>query len=194
MPVLLGPFELVKHLATGGMGEVWRGTHRHSGLPVAVKVLTDEAAREEKYYAQFRREVQAAASLAHPHVIPLYDYGTIDLPTAAASQGALQADTPYLAMEYAAHGSLDDAAPIESFAELRRLLFALLDALGHAHARGLVHRDLKPGNVLLTGTGTGSDHGVRVPKLSDFGLAQGSPLEGERGSSAENSAPSMSKV
>ena len=76
--VRIGPFTLRRRLAAGGFGEVWRGTHASSGLPVAVKVITQKNARNPERYLDFRREVQAAARLNHAQIIVLFDYGTID--------------------------------------------------------------------------------------------------------------------
>lgn len=159
----LGAFELQSRIGHGGMGEVWRGVHRAQHVPVAVKLLTNELARKSTFRAAFRNEVRAVAGLDHPNIVLVFDYGTIGEDTQAASGGVLRAGTPWLAMELAEDGSLDDTRLVRSWPQLRGVLLALLDALAHAHARGVVHRDIKPGNVLVAKG--------RTLKLTDFGLA-----------------------
>jgi CheY-like chemotaxis protein len=148
------------------MGSVWRGVHRDSGLPVAVKVLHKSALRDGKGIQGFRNEVRAVAGLDHPGVVWVFDVGSVPPAAAAGSGGMLEEGAPYLAMEYASGGTLAEFVPA-SWNEAQTLLLELLSILGHAHARGVVHRDLKPGNVIL---GTSAD--VRPGwKLTDFGIA-----------------------
>jgi eukaryotic-like serine/threonine-protein kinase len=163
----VGPFVLESPLGRGGMGAVWTARHEASGAPVAVKVLTTERAREERCRLEFREEVRAVAALDHPGVCPVLDLGEIPPEAAAESDGELVAGSPWLAMELGPLGSLDQVSGPLSWGRLRRVLASLLDALAHAHARGLVHRDLKPANLLLGGDGAW-DGTVR---LVDFGLA-----------------------
>ncbi len=162
----LGPFHLEGVIGRGGMGEVWKGRHTEEGLPVAVKVVTTEAARNASALDAFRQEIRAVAGLEHPSIISVFDHGEIDAVTAEDSRGQLALGSPYLVMEYATHGSLSGVARQLDWRGCRRLLLALLDALAHAHARGVVHRDIKAENVLLTEATTGA-----ALKLSDFGLA-----------------------
>ncbi|UJR86990.1 serine/threonine-protein kinase PknK [Sandaracinus amylolyticus] len=186
----LGPFELHGRVAQGGMGEIWRGVHRAQGVPVAVKVMTGEAMQDARYYDEFRREVQAAARLSHPRIAMVFEYGAIPAEAGRASGGALVAGSPYLVMEWASRGSLDDLKRPLSWRELRGLLLALLDALSHAHALGIVHRDLKPGNVLLADEGP-FDRAVR---LSDFGIARAQPREEESCASSEGEMSGLTET
>jgi serine/threonine protein kinase/tetratricopeptide (TPR) repeat protein len=166
--MLLGPFELEGPVARGGMAEVWSARHREQGVPVAVKVLTGPQARDPKFLVGFRNEARLVAGLDHPHVVTVFDFGTIAEPLERASRGRLVADSPYLVMEWASEGTLQSRAP-SSWPELRSTLVTLLDALAHVHARDVVHRDIKPANVLRCGP---SDlrPGLR---LADFGVARG---------------------
>ncbi len=159
-----GPFLLERPLGRGGMGEVWRGVHELQGLAVAVKVLTSHAAQDPFFLSAFRNEVRAAAALNHPNVAAVYDYGQLPEETERQSAGRLRAGSPYLVMELAEHGSLERHLGRLPWEAVRVLLLCLLDALAHAHARGVVHRDLKPGNALLAGSWSDV-------KLTDFGLA-----------------------
>ena len=169
-PIPLGPFHLDRRIGRGGMAEVWSGIHAVQQVPVALKVMTGERARNPQYRASFRNEVQAVASLDHPGIVLVFDHDEVSREAEEASRGLLPAGSPCLAMELADGGTLA-ALPRETlvWSDLRRILLALLDALAHAHARGVVHRDLKPSNVLLFGDG-----GL---KLADFGLAQAFELQ-----------------
>jgi tetratricopeptide (TPR) repeat protein len=106
------------------------------------------------------------ARLSHPGIVPVLDYGAVEQDDAARSFGKLTAGSPYFVMKRAHGGTLKEHPRVQSFDELERLLVAILEALAHAHARGVVHRDIKPSNVLLDGTGR-----EETPMLSDFGIA-----------------------
>jgi serine/threonine protein kinase/tetratricopeptide (TPR) repeat protein len=175
MTIPLGQFDLSSRVARGGMGEIWRGVHRAQNVPVAVKLVTEAASTSERFYDDFRREVQAAARLTHPHVAMVFEYGAVPPAASLASDHELVAGSPYLVMEWASRGSLDDLERPLSWRELRGVLLTLLDALGHAHARGVIHRDLKPGNVLVADDGPIE----RAIRLSDFGVARAQDREGE---------------
>ena len=174
MAIRLGPFELEEPVGKGGMGEVWRAAHRTQQVPVAVKVLTREGARKDSYLEAFRTEVRAIARLHHPGVIVVLDYGRISAEASRVSRGRLVEGSPYIAMELARYGSLDEYRLSMRWPELRAVLLTTLDALAHAHARGVIHRDLKPQNILL---GCGEHDAV---KLTDFGLAHAAHEELER--------------
>jgi eukaryotic-like serine/threonine-protein kinase len=156
----LGPYQLEEVIGRGGMAEVWSAA-APGGRSVAVKVLTARACRDERFLLQFQDEVRAVAALDHPAIVAVYDHGIVDLAAQEASGGALTQGSPYLVMELATGGTL---RPVRTFRSLERVLQLLLGALGHAHARGVLHRDLKPTNVLLTA-------GPCPIRLADFGVA-----------------------
>ncbi len=159
---VLDPFELSQPIGRGGMCEVWHGRHRRDGTPVAIKVVLARHAREERYIRAFRDEVRAVAALQHPSIVKVYDYGQVpDGPEAASPH--LVAGSPYLVMELG-NGTLRECSGSLDWDNLFRVILSLLDALSHAHAQGVIHRDLKPGNILLCDEGRGV-------KLTDFGLA-----------------------
>ncbi len=156
----LGPYELVERLGGGGMGVVYRALHRSLGQQRAVKVLPSYLSTDQDFVERFRREAAVAASLRHPHIVLVYDVGEQD-------------DLHYIVMELVDGRPLSDLLHPQSplpFDRAARLLRQLGDALDYAHARGVVHRDVKPGNVLVGA-------GDRVT-LADFGIARA--LEGTR--------------
>jgi hypothetical protein len=165
--IQLGSFRLSRHLGTGGMGEVWRAEHTASALPVAVKLITADDALDPGSRAAFSNEVRAMARLSHPRIAQVYDFDRVGEAAARASEGRLVAGCPYLVMELLDAGALDPFRYTRPWTDLKRVLLALLDALAHAHARGLVHRDLKPGNILFAGPESPRP-GLR---LTDFGIA-----------------------
>jgi serine/threonine protein kinase len=181
----LGPFVLIGVLGSGGMSVVYRAVHRHSRLPVAVKILTRELARQQRYRHAFRREVRAMSRLHHEGVAHIYDMGEVSAKEAAASGESMVEGSPWLAMQ------LVDGQPLASsscmsgdWAQLRPVLVGLLEALAHAHAHGVLHCDLKPSNVLLldsyvakraasskTASVSGAE-GTTPIKVIDFGLTR----------------------
>jgi len=174
--VTLGRFEVLERIGRGGMGEVFRGVHVMQKVPVAIKVMTAERARVERYRSSFRREVQAVARLDHPGVVTVFDHGEVDADAARASRGVLSEGEPYLVMELAARGTLAALGPPLPYAVVRPVLLELLGALAHAHARDVIHRDVKPANVLVAGDGEGQAPRV---KLADFGLAHALDRDGD---------------
>jgi eukaryotic-like serine/threonine-protein kinase len=149
------------------MGQVWRGVHETQLVPVAVKVITAELARNPQYLKAFNDEVRAVAGLEHPSIVMVFDHGEIPKEVEEISRGALRSGSPYLVMEYASLGSLGGLQGNVEWDELEAVLIELLDALAHAHARGLTHLDLKPANILLSST-LDLRPGV---KLTDFGIS-----------------------
>src|SRR3712207_1977788 len=153
-------YQIVRHLARGGMAEVYLAHDLLLDRPVALKVLFPEFAADRSFVERFRREAQAAANLNHPNIVAIYDWGQ--------EQG-----TYFIVMEYVegrvlrdlirSDGPLDGDHAAEIAAEIAF-------ALAFAHRTGVVHRDVKPGNVLLTQTGT--------VKVTDFGIARAGTSDG----------------
>ena len=152
--VLASRYRLVELLGQGGMATIYRAHDVQLGRDVAVKVLRAEYGRDPAFVARFRQEAQSAAALSHPNVVNVFDYG-------------MEAGDPFIVMELIDGGDL--AAAIKERGTLEpmaaaRIAQQIFEALDTAHARGIVHRDIKPTNVLLTSSG-------RV-KVADFGIAR----------------------
>ena len=165
--IALGPFLLHNVVGRGGMGEVWSATHAATGERVAIKVITDSSAMDSAVRRAFDSEVRSIARLDHGAIARVHDYGTIDQRAAEASGGLLQAGSPYLAMEFLAGGALDTMRAPADWSALRALLLRLLEGLAHAHSRGLVHRDLSPGNILFSS----KEREPESLRITDFGIA-----------------------
>jgi beta-lactam-binding protein with PASTA domain/predicted Ser/Thr protein kinase len=157
-PRLLGSrYEIGETLGYGGMAEVHRGRDVRLGREVAVKVLRADLARDPSFQARFRREAQAAASLNHPAIVAVYDTGEEDV----------YGNQPYIVMEYVEGRTLRDVLKIEGRLMPRRAMEIVADvcaALDFSHRNGIIHRDVKPGNVMITRTG--------AVKVMDFGIAR----------------------
>jgi Tol biopolymer transport system component len=148
----LGPYEIVSSIGAGGMGEVYRARDTRLDRIVAIKVLPTHLADRSELRERFEREARTIASLNHPHICVLHDIGQQD-------------GIDYLVMEYLegetlAQRLLKGSLPLE---QALQYAIEISDALDKAHRKGVTHRDLKPGNIMLTKTGT---------KLLDFGLAK----------------------
>jgi serine/threonine-protein kinase len=166
---LAGRYLLIERLGAGGMSVVWRGVDTVLARPVAVKVLAGPLAADPMFRRVIEREARAAARLTHPHLTHVYDYGEATLPDGYV--------VPYVVMELLTGRPLADRlgdGPLP-WPEAVRLCAQVADGLAAAHRRGIVHRDIAPANVMLTGTGA---------KLLDFGIATpaGSRSEAEDGS------------
>ena len=151
-------YRLLEQIGEGAFGVVYRATQPQIGREVAIKAIHPELANHPDFVRRFEREAQIVARLEHPHIVPLYDYWR-------------EPDAAYLVMRYLRGGSLADlidAGPLEP-ARAARILDQIASALAAAHRQGVVHRDVKPGNVLLDEEGNAY--------LSDFGVAldAGSP-------------------
>jgi serine/threonine protein kinase/tetratricopeptide (TPR) repeat protein len=154
------------------MGEVWRARHRQERVQVAVKVLTAAGSSRPMFVDSFRNEVRAVATLDHPHIAMVLDYGMVPAEAARQSQGALVAGTPYLSMELVEGETLADHMGLLPWRDVERVIRGLLDALAHAHARGVIHRDLKLSNVLYSPSSG-------MFKLTDFGIAHAMAATGD---------------
>ncbi|HEX5137999.1 MAG TPA: serine/threonine-protein kinase [Planctomycetota bacterium] len=148
-----GGYRVEGVIGRGGMGTVYMARQLSLGRPVAIKVLPKDLAREEQFLERFHREADALSRLSHPGIVAVFDRGEID-------------GQPYLVMEYVEGTSLREAmrgGPLP-LAETLRVTAAVLAALDHAHEKGIVHRDVKPENILLSGDG--------AVKVADFGLSR----------------------
>ncbi|HUR36999.1 MAG TPA: protein kinase [Terriglobales bacterium] len=165
----LGPYEIVSAIGAGGMGEVYRGRDTRLDRTVAIKVLSAALSDNAELKARFEREARSISALQHPNICVLHDVGC-------------ENGTDYLVMEFLEGETLSDPLkrgplPLDQF---WKIAIDVADALDKAHRAGITHRDLKPGNIMLTKSG---------PKLLDFGLAKGS---GAAFAAATGSSPSQS--
>ena len=148
----LGHYEILSLLGKGGMGEVWRAKDTKLGREVAIKTLPEEFAKDTNRLARIEREAKLLASLNHPHICTLHDFGDQD-------------GTHFLVMEHVEGETLKQRLgkgriPLDQIVEYA---IQITDALDKAHRQGIVHRDLKPGNIMLTKSDV---------KVLDFGLAK----------------------
>jgi serine/threonine-protein kinase len=161
VPQLLGGrYQLERQIGRGGMAEVYAGRDTRLGRTVAVKVLKTDLARDPSFQSRFKREAQSAASLNHPAIVAVYDTGDEQVTGAGGH-------LPFIVMEYlqgrtlkevlAEHGRLNVEDSL-------RVTAGVLDALQYSHRNGIVHRDIKPGNVMVTDAGE--------IKVMDFGIAR----------------------
>ena len=153
--VLDNRYDVGRPLGSGGMGEVFLARDRVLGRDVALKVLRGQYAGDSEFAERFKREARSAASLSHPNIVQVYD------------RGETEEGSSYIAMEYVPGGTLKEKIVAEGplgTPEAAALGAEVAAALGAAHERGMVHRDIKPQNVLLTDKGDA--------KVADFGIAR----------------------
>src|SRR5438876_1393880 len=150
----LGHYEILEEIGRGGMGVIYRARQQHSRRIVAVKRILAHQMNSHETLVRFRREAEAVASLDHPNILPIYEV--------SESEEGL----PFFSMKYATGGSLRAAAPALRVEprDCVRLMAKVARAIAYAHDKGILHRDLQPGNILLDGNGE--------PMVSDFGLAK----------------------
>jgi eukaryotic-like serine/threonine-protein kinase len=152
----IGRYHIIEKLGEGGMAIVYKAYDTHLECEVAVKVIrTDQLAPSvlERALKRFEREAKAVAKLNHPNIVKVSDYGEFD-------------GSPYLVMTYLSGGTLKSALKergILSWQEAIQVLIPIAEALGFAHAHGVIHRDVKPANILLSES--------HQPMLTDFGVA-----------------------
>jgi serine/threonine protein kinase len=156
--VMLGKYQILERLGRGGMGDVYKGYHARLDRYVAIKILHPHLIEDREFLPRFEREARAVASLRHPNIIQLYDYDVED-------------DSYYMVMEYVDGGSLKNRKEklyqesiFMSMAEVADLLRQVSSALDYAHGLDMVHRDVKPSNILLGSSGKAY--------LSDFGIVR----------------------
>lgn len=157
----LAHYRLIERIGEGGMGVVWRAQDTHLDRDVAVKILARGAVAERVERERFRREAQVLSRLSHPGIATVHDFGS-------------EAGTEFIVMEWVPGGTLDRLirnGPIPT-ARLVQLATEIADALASAHAAGILHRDLKPGNIALAASGSA--------KLLDFGIARWLDTAGTR--------------
>jgi serine/threonine protein kinase len=151
-------YVLEAEIARGGMGSVWRARDEVLTRPVAIKILHPKLSADEAFLARFRREALAAARLGHPNIVSIYDTGS----------QAVEGDNEhhYIVMEYCGRGTLADVVNAGPSGSERVVSIGqtICEALGYAHASGVIHRDIKPANVLITNDGS--------LKVADFGIAK----------------------
>ena len=159
----LGRYKLLRKIGLGGMGEVWLAEDPRLHRRVAIKILPVHNQQDREFLQRFEREARAAAALNHPHILPVHDYGDQKLPD---GQGMT-----YIVMPYVTGGTLSER--ITSFAANKQLMPAaetlnylsqVAEAIDYAHGQHVLHRDIKPGNILL--------HNEKWLMLADFGIAR----------------------
>ena len=164
--VISGRYRLTERLGEGGMGEVYAAEHVHITKRVAVKVLHPEVGANPEALARFRQEAQSASSIGHPNIVSIDDFGQME-------DGRF-----YLCMEYLVGQSMAELMQAEGGLAPGRalaLIAQVCDGLAAAHAKGIIHRDMKPENVFVTQGSDGSD----CVKVLDFGIAKVSQEDGQ---------------
>jgi serine/threonine protein kinase len=150
---VIGPYTLRNLLGRGGMGAVYKADHKELDRTVAIKILPSKLSKDPEFTERFRREAKVLAQLSHPNIVQIFDLGT-------------QGEILYLAMEYVDGVNIRDVLQTQELKPEQALHIVprLCEALEYAHSKGVVHRDIKPDNILLDKEGN--------PKVADFGLAK----------------------
>ena len=157
LPTNIGRYVIESLVGVGGMGQIYKAQDPDLRRTVAIKLISTKlmsGADRADYIKRFRREAEAAARCAHPNIVAVYDF-------------ALHEEQPYLAMEFVRGRSLRqllDDAPVMEVPDAIAIMMQVLDALTSAHEQGVVHQDIKPGNIMLT-----TDQRVKV---GDFGISK----------------------
>lgn len=158
----IGRYEVENELTQGGMGIIFLARDPYIQRQVVVKVLMYSRTLDEVYREFFQREAEVIAALEHPAIVPVYDFGW-------------HGEQPYIVMRYMSEGSLDDrlAKGEIKLTEMAHILKRVSEALDAAHARNIIHRDVKPSNILFDSTGEAF--------LSDFGIAKSRTITDDEG-------------
>ena len=150
---MLGQYQVIAQMGTGGMATVYKAYQERLDRFVAIKMLHEAFQEDKNFLARFQREAKIVARLEHPHIVPVYDYDQFN-------------GRPYLVMKFVEgktlKAELDEMPP--TLDEILRILPPIADALDYAHRQGVLHRDIKPSNIIIDING--------VPFLTDFGLAK----------------------
>lgn len=161
-----GRYLLETKISQGGMATVWRARDNVLARPVAVKILHPHLSEDHEFLERFRREALAAARLSHPNIVSIYDTGT----ETGGDEG--EPDLQYIVMEHCGGGTLADLADGSVPADRVTLVgIAICDALAYAHGQEIIHRDVKPANVLVADDG--------LLKVADFGIAKAAFVKGD---------------
>src|SRR3954465_7470181 len=150
----IGKYDVTDKLGEGGMGVVYKGIDPGIGRPVAIKMMTGGFAENPDLLKRFQREAQSAGTLQHPNIVIIYELGTHD-------------GNPYMAMEFISGESLEAIVSSHrrmSLVDKIDIMIQMLNGLQYAHEHGIVHRDIKPGNIMVLKDGT--------VKIVDFGIAR----------------------
>ena len=150
----IGKYDVTDKLGEGGMGVVYKGVDPGIGRPVAIKMMTGGFADNPDLLKRFQREAQSAGTLQHPNIVIIYELGTHE-------------GNPYMAMEYISGESLETIVSSRkrmSLVDKFAIMIQVLSGLNYAHEHGIVHRDIKPGNIMVLKDG--------AVKIVDFGIAR----------------------
>ena len=183
---IIDSFILETAIGKGSMGEVWKAYHKENQTAVAIKILRNEASQDPWAHEAFQSEIRNAARLTHPNAIMVLDHGSINSETCSPSSLEYFGEgNPYLVMEFIRGKTWHALCGLLSWHEAAPLIKQLLEVLAHAHARRVIHRDIKPDNILIE---FGPNQSMTTV-LTDFGLAQ-ALSELENGSDIISGTPS----